>query len=183
MYTEPMPDFPADFPAEVASVAAMTAPYGRDWPGLAAGLASPVPPDRVADSFANRLINRPGTRLGLVPVERGADIPGFLGWNAADESQEPGGLSAVLRGWEDRFGVRVVRLGYNTLVLSVAAPPASLAQALPIAAEHFAFCRDNFGYSAGSLTEYAQELVGVGHWSFLWDLMLPHEDDEDDDLD
>ena len=52
-------------------------------------------------------------------------------------------LCAVLRSWEDRFGIRVVALGFDQLLVSVATPPTTLAEARALAAEHFAFCPDN----------------------------------------
>ncbi|MFE5491809.1 DUF4253 domain-containing protein [Streptomyces virginiae] len=49
----------------------------------------------------------------------------------------------VLRDWEHRFGARVVAVGFDTLHLSVAAPPMSGQDALLVAAEHFALSPDN----------------------------------------
>ena len=148
---------------------AETAPFGRRGPGRAPGAAVPDSADRIAVNLAERLVNTPETRLGLIPVARGADIPAYTGWAGAADHLDPGALSAVLRSWEDRFGVRLIRMGSNSLVLSVAVPPTTEAAALPIAVEHFALCRDNVSYGPGALRGYAQELVGVPHWSFWWE--------------
>jgi hypothetical protein len=80
-------------------------------------------------------------------------------------------LCAVLRSWEDRFGIRVVALTFDQLVLSVAAPPTTLAEAEAVAAEHFAFCPDNItqGHHT-TLKAYAeQEVLDEEVWSFWWD--------------
>ncbi|MGW7340135.1 DUF4253 domain-containing protein [Streptomyces sp. NPDC054808] len=45
-------------------------------------------------------------------------------------------FSTVVRDWEHRFGARVVAVGFATLHLSVAAPPADERAALLVAAEH-----------------------------------------------
>ncbi|MFE1203676.1 DUF4253 domain-containing protein [Streptomyces sp. NPDC058762] len=45
-------------------------------------------------------------------------------------------FSTVVRDWEHRFGARVVAVGFATLRLSVAAPPADERAALLVAAEH-----------------------------------------------
>jgi hypothetical protein len=79
-------------------------------------------------------------------------------------------VSAVLRSWEDRFGARVVGVGFATLDLSVAAPPVEEDHALRVAAEHFAFCPDNVWQSdTPTLTAYAESIRGVNRWSFWWD--------------
>src|SRR5436190_2148497 len=80
-----------------------------------------------------------GMRLGLVAADRGSDALSVVGWNgAANYTGDTAELSAVLRTWEDRFGVRVIGVGFAELYLSVAAPPATTAEALAVAAEHFA---------------------------------------------
>ncbi|MFE1553384.1 DUF4253 domain-containing protein [Streptomyces sp. NPDC058734] len=49
-------------------------------------------------------------------------------------------------------------------------PPCTLAEALPVAAEHFAFCPDSVWQGSGTVRDYAAEaLVGAAHWSFWWD--------------
>ena len=151
--------------------AAIIAPFGPAWPGPAPAIKPPTAPERVADEIAERLVKPAQTRLGLVPVVRSADVLGFTGWPGPTNTtlMEPGALSAVLRGWEVRFGARLIRVGANSLVLSVAAPPTTQPVALQVAAEHFAFCRDNFSYASGALASYAEELIGVPHWSFWWD--------------
>jgi hypothetical protein len=80
-------------------------------------------------------------------------------------------MSAVLRSWEDRFGIRVVALGFDTLLVSVAAPPTTLAEAEALAAEHFAFCPDNIWQSDNpSRTAYAERrLLNQPAWYFWWD--------------
>ena len=57
------------------------------------------------------------------------------------------------------------------LYVSVTAPPASVDEALPVAAEHFAFCPDNIwqGRQPYTLTAYASRLVGANSWEFWWD--------------
>ncbi|MEV7940089.1 DUF4253 domain-containing protein [Kitasatospora sp. NPDC088264] len=60
-------------------------------------------------------------------------------------------------------------VGFDTLELSVAVPPVTLAEALPLAAEHTAFCPDLVFQGAGTLAAYAERLVASHQWSFWWD--------------
>ncbi|WP_254715620.1 DUF4253 domain-containing protein [Actinomadura sp. NAK00032] len=92
-----------------------------------------------------------------------------MGWQGPVNHHPPSPLSAMLRSWEDRFGVRVVRVGFDTLDVSVAAPPVTEEHALHVAAEHFAFCPDNVQQGPETLREYAKAIQGGNSWSFWWD--------------
>ncbi|PPK98585.1 uncharacterized protein DUF4253 [Kineococcus xinjiangensis] len=143
------------------------APYDRRWPGLAPALPLRDDPDRVADARAEELRRtlRPAPRLGLVAAERGAEALTAVGWGGpmqfVDDIAE---LSAVVRSWEERFGARVVGVGFAHLHLSVAAPPRTFEEALPIAAEHVVSHDENT-----DLHLCARSLVDARSWSFWWD--------------
>ncbi|MET7884774.1 DUF4253 domain-containing protein [Streptomyces avermitilis] len=154
------------------------APFGPAWPGLAA--AAPLTTDADADAHAagtadsltadGSWLKEP--RLALVPARRSADIPAALGWSGPlNYESDPARLCAVLRSWEDRFGIRVVALTFDQLVLSVAAPPTTPAEAEAVAAEHFAFCPDNItqGHHETLRAYAAHEVLNQRTWSFWWD--------------
>ncbi|MFF2146839.1 DUF4253 domain-containing protein [Kitasatospora sp. NPDC058190] len=147
------------------------APYGAAWPGLA---PAATVPDGAADAEARGLAGalQPGrnVRLGLVRAASGAEALVACGWaGPLNHDNDIAKIAAVLADWERRFGAQVVEVGFDTLQLSVAAPPATLAEALPLAAEHAAFCPDQIHQSAGTLTAYAEQLVASRHWYFWWD--------------
>ncbi|MFG2436952.1 DUF4253 domain-containing protein [Streptomyces sp. NPDC048508] len=155
---------------------AVVAPYGATWPGLAAATPLEADPDARATEIAEALADRGSwlkePRLALVPARRSADIPAALGWSGPlNHENDVARLCAVLRSWEDRFGIRVVALTFDQVVVSVAAPPATLAEAEAVAAEHFAFCPDNITQgSHTALRTYAeQEVLNEPVWSFWWD--------------
>lgn len=111
-----------------------------------------------------------GVRLGLVAVERGADVPDAIGWSGrANVAELAGETALVLRSWEDRFGVEVVALGVDTLTLAVGTPPRTDHEALAVAAEHFAFCPDAVWQGIEPLTAYAASIEGADQWVFWWD--------------
>ncbi|MFE1312141.1 DUF4253 domain-containing protein [Streptomyces sp. NPDC058755] len=151
-------------------------PFGIEWPGLAPALSPTADPDTRAAQVADSLTD--GTRawlkdphLALVPARRSADIPAAIGWSGPlNYEDDVARLCTVLRSWEDRFGIRVVALTFDTLTVSVAAPPATLAEAEAVAAEHFAFCPDNVTQNGpDALRAYAKGLIGEPTWSFWWD--------------
>ncbi|MFJ4522756.1 DUF4253 domain-containing protein [Streptomyces sp. NPDC088810] len=152
-------------------------PFGDEWPGLApAPAALSADPDTRAAQVADVLAADPDrgvevAHLALVPARRSADIPAAIGWTGAvNYEADVARICAVLRSWEDRFGVRVVALGPDTLVVSVAAPPTTQEQAEAVAAEHFALCPDNvLQGEQDTLAAYAKGLIGAPAWSFWWD--------------
>ncbi|MGW6753788.1 DUF4253 domain-containing protein [Streptomyces sp. NPDC055006] len=81
---------------------------------------------------------------------RAAGLPAAIDWSGpVNYENDVARLCAILRSWDDRFGVQVVALSYARLDLSVAAPPQTLDKALAVAAEHFAFCPDNIWQGYG----------------------------------
>ncbi|MFD2762873.1 DUF4253 domain-containing protein [Micromonospora eburnea] len=148
--------------------AAITAPFRRTWPGLAEPGDSVGPAAHFADRYAEFLRDEPA-RLGLVAATRGSDALAVTGWSGPANYHDTGEVAAVVRSWEERFGARVVAVGFDTLHLSVAAPPATPRHALRVAAEHFAFAPDNVWQGTDTLTAYAEEILGMNSWSFWWD--------------
>ncbi|MEU1042751.1 DUF4253 domain-containing protein [Streptomyces sp. NPDC005551] len=152
------------------------APFGPLWPGLAPAGPLDADPDaragEVADSLAGGDSWLKEPRPALVPARRSADLPAAIGWSGAvNHENDVARLSAVLRSWEDRFGIRVVALAADRLTVSVAAPPATTAEAEAVAAEHFALCPDNVTRGGHeTLRAYAaHEVLGKRVWSFHWD--------------
>jgi hypothetical protein len=142
-------------------------PFGRYSPGLAPAGVPAEDPGTAAERYATSLTGRP---LGLVPAERGADALAAIGWQGARHHNPwTAPLAAVVRSWEDRFGVRVVGIGFDTLDLSVAAPPTSRRHALRVAAEHAAFCPEAIVQGPATLTGHAEQILGRDSWSFRWE--------------
>lgn len=153
---------------------AVTAPFEDRWPGLAAAGAMQEDPDAHAAEFAEHLLTDAwltAPRLGLSASTRSADTPGHLGWSGPlNYESDTAKFCSVLRSWEERFGARVVAIGFDTLYLSIAAPPTNPDHALHVAAEHLAFCPDNILQSdTDTLTAYAESITSRPAWSFWWD--------------
>lgn len=147
-----------------------------EWPGLAGPMSSSADPDKEAAEVASILTDEGswlhGARLALVPARRSADIPAAVGWlGPVNHEGDVARLCAVLRSWEDRFGIRVVALTFDQLVVSVAAPPTTQEEAEAVAAEHFAFCPDNIHQGRHpTLPAYAtNQVLDQPAWTFWWD--------------
>jgi hypothetical protein len=130
-------DFEDEDPEETAE---LLAPFGRKFPGLApatsrlADLGGPRPltpstcPPESAWSGPIGPPTRWCPRAGTGPP---------LSWIA----RLP--LALVLRSWEERFGARLMHLGFDTMALLVERPVPDADEALSVGAEHFALCTDN----------------------------------------
>jgi hypothetical protein len=150
---------------EDEEILAVSKPFGRSFPGLAPAVQSAANPRALDDVLAQL-----GGRLGLVSVTRPADVLARIGWKGPlNHFSDMGQLSAVLRSWEDRFGAYLIGVGFHTLMLGVERAPSTHAQAIALAAEHFAACSDSIYQGAGSLEDYADELIGAEGWTFWWD--------------
>lgn len=159
--------FMAEVWSDLSDPAADIEPFGRYSPGPAYPAELREPPADAADRCARLLAGRP---LGLVPVSRSADVLTAIGWQGARHHNEwTAPLSAVLRSWEDRFGARLVGLGFNSLELSVAAPPVTWRHALHVAAEHWTFCPEIVIQGTGTLAGHAEQIKGQDTWSFWWE--------------
>ncbi|MFJ2848517.1 DUF4253 domain-containing protein [Streptomyces rubiginosohelvolus] len=146
------------------------------WPlfeksGLATPTAAVADADVCAGEVATAVAREGRARcLALAQVARGADAPAALSWRGATHHMTAQELSAVLRSWEHRSGVRVVGVGHGALYLSVAAPPTEAHQARVLAAEHYLVCPDVFHEDPDlDWSTYHEELMRLREWRFWWD--------------
>ena len=58
-----------------------------------------------------------------MPAARPADILPCIGWAGACNHRTASELAVVLRSWEDRFGARLLEVGFDDIRLLVSRPP------------------------------------------------------------
>lgn len=152
------------------------APYTREFPGLAAPEHTPLSSaeqQQAVDLVLPQTRQAHGAtrtaRIGLVAASRPADALPVIGWDAlANRGESLLPLTAVLRSWEDRFGARLIDVGYADLRLLVERPPRTLKAAQQIAAEQVAIadeCIEGFR----DIPNIADRLVNGPIWTFWWD--------------
>lgn len=159
----------ADEEDEDEGMVAMRAPFSKQFPGLAPGEDVPLSQDRI-DHVLGSL---PATRIGLVPASRPADVLPLIGWDGAVNHEDTAlPIAAVLRSWEERFGARLLEVGFAEIRLLVERPPRSHEAAQRLAAEHFAFCDEcTLGNQVGlnEVSLITAGLVNTPIWGFWWD--------------
>ncbi|MEU7417208.1 DUF4253 domain-containing protein [Streptomyces antibioticus] len=146
-------------------------PSFQEWPGLARPAVTSTDVDACAGEVASAVARDGRARcLALVQVSRGADAPAAVGWSGMSNHMTARELSAVLRSWEDRFGLRIVGFGHGSLYVSVAGRPADVQQAQVLAAEHYLACPDVFFMDPDlDWSTYHEDLMTRGDWWFWWD--------------
>ena len=100
----------------------MRAPFTREWPGLAPRehtLLTAAQRRHALDVVLPRVRQSATTvaRIGLVAADRPAYVLAVIGWERlygrGEDSLLP--FTAVLRSWEDRFGARLIDVGFEDL--------------------------------------------------------------------
>jgi uncharacterized protein DUF4253 len=149
--------------------AAMIAPYGDKYPGLA-----PTQDQALTGTELGRALGWFGAaRVGLVPAARAADVLALVGYNGTVNSYgTPEVLSAVLRSWEDRFGAVLVEVGFDHIRLLARRPPRTLPDAQNVAAELWLMCdefwpADRPGTAVHEIGAITEHIMNVPIWS-LW---------------
>ena len=106
---------------------AMLGPFGREIPGLAPALDRPLSDEELAAALR---LTRPA-RLGLVPASRPADVLSLTGFVGLTNRGTPAEFTAVLRGWEERFGAVLYEVGFADVRVLVTRPPRTMRAAEP----------------------------------------------------
>jgi hypothetical protein len=131
-------------------------------PGTPAGTSlSPGELDDVLGSL-------PPRRIGLVPAARPADVLPLTGWTPSDQSDALP-IAAVVRSWEDRFGARLLEVGFAEIRLLASRPPRTTGHAQHLAAEQFVFCDECAGQGLHDIQAITDHLLSSPIWTFWWD--------------
>jgi hypothetical protein len=153
------------------------APFSRQFPGAAPAehialteaerwraFDTLLPPMRRVSSPAGKV------RIGLVPADRPADVLAALGWTGLTNNWPdfPVAVTAVLRSWEERFGARLVDVGFADIRLLVERPPRTVEAAERVAAEHVMLA-DECIDGRRDIPGIAARLVKSPVWAFWWD--------------
>jgi Domain of unknown function (DUF4253) len=150
---------------EDPGLAADRAPFSRQFPGLA-----PRQDRELSIAERGRAIGSlQAEHLALVPASRPADVLPLIGWACTDQFEDALPITAVLRSWEDRFGAKLLQVGWAEIRLIVERPPRTRPEALAVAAEHVAFADECGGRGRTAVGAIATSLIDAPFWSLWWD--------------
>jgi hypothetical protein len=144
----------------------MIAPFSPRFPGLAPAEDQSLP----AHEIDQALLRLRPARIGLAVAGRPADVLPLIGW-FGNTNWAPSVLqvASVLRSWEDRFGARLLRIGFAQISLLATRPPCDLESAQLLAAEHYAFCSECGGLGLNDISSITRYLMASPVWTFWWD--------------
>jgi hypothetical protein len=148
--------------------AARITPFTPTFPGMAPASSEPAAPEQVRHALGGL----PPARIGLAAAGRSADALAAVGWHPGNWTDGQLPVVAVARSWERRFGARLLEIGVNGFRLLVNCPARSLEEALPIAAEQWAFayeCWPGDAVGLNYVSDIAEHLVNAFTWGFWWD--------------
>jgi hypothetical protein len=149
-----------------AYLRAKLGPFTRQFPGLAPPEDQPLSRPAL-DEVLGAL---PAARIGLVPARRPADVLPLAGWEGvANWHATALPVAAVLRSWEDRFGARLLEVGFDGIRVLAERPPRTLRAAEHLAAEHVVFCDECGGRGLTEVARVAAALLDSPVWTFWWD--------------
>lgn len=146
------------------------APFFDGFPGLAPACTQPLDHRQVRDAISGL----PPARIGLAVADRPADALAAMGWLPGNWFEGIGELTAVLRSWEDRFGARLLAVGFDEFKLLAERPPRGRSAGQHLAAEVFALSPNEFfcAWDEEALTDLndiADSLIRSPIWGFWWD--------------
>jgi hypothetical protein len=139
------------------------APFGPEFPGLAPPAGRVLHPAEIHQGLDFHLTAP--ARIGLAVADRPADVLPLIGWKGHPSVLE---AAAVLRSWEDRFGARLLEIGFAQIWLHVTRPPVTAEAAQRVAAELYSF-GEEVQYGLRDLPSIALGILDAQFWSFWWD--------------
>jgi Domain of unknown function (DUF4253) len=144
---------------------AMRAPFSRQFPGLA-----PAEVQHLSQEQRQQVLSAlPPARIGLVVARRPADVLPLVGLPMTDQFDNALPVAAVLRSWEDRFGAKLLQVGFADIWLLAERPPHIVEDAQLLAAEIFAFCDEYGGNGLHDIPRITAALMSSPIWTFWWD--------------
>lgn len=106
----------------------------------------------------------------LIPAAAGWHVPAALAFGGWNNCPEPAEHAAILRYWHDRHRADLVAISGATTEFTVARPPRTRAEALPLAWEYVQYNDGDYDlYGAETLTDLAAGLLAAPVWLAWWD--------------
>ncbi|MDR1961202.1 MAG: DUF4253 domain-containing protein, partial [Gracilibacteraceae bacterium] len=109
--------------------------------------------------------------LAEIPTAKPYELAAYVPMGGFNDCPDPETQVAVMKRWYEKYGAIPAVVTYDEWEFIVPEPLADEAEALVLAAEHFAFCADRLeqyrnGYTLGML---AKSLTDSTVWYFWWD--------------
>ena len=104
-----------------------------------------------------------------VPTPNSWEVPAYFSFGNWNECPAPEEHVALLRYWNEKFGVELITLTNDVLECTVAAPPTENDAALKLARQQFIYCSDIVYQGTETLSALGAALKNGTTWYFWWD--------------
>ena len=119
--------------------------------------------------------NRPSLELqdqnliAFYPTPHSWQVPAFWSYGAVDCVPDHEEVLVTLKGWEERYGARIIFFAFKYMELMVDKAPQTKEEALQLAYEQSEFCPDLYQMKFSTPEELAGCLLKAIRWEFWWD--------------
>lgn len=107
--------------------------------------------------------------IAKLPTTKAHEIPALLKFGGFNSCPPPESHVAMLRHWEERYGLEVFGVSSEVIECSVTRPPMTKEAALALAQEQYIYCPDIVHQGTESVTALAATLLHSHEWYFWWD--------------
>lgn len=108
-------------------------------------------------------------QIALLKIQHSWEAFAHLGWGGWNECPGPAEHCAVHRYWAERYGAEVISITGDVVQCVVARPPKTRQEAIELAQEQYAYCRDIVEQGTETIAALAAGLLDSEYWYFWWD--------------
>lgn len=109
--------------------------------------------------------------VARIPTAQSYEIPAWLRWGNHNDCPSPEEHVAVLRHWNEKYGLEIFFMTDESVSYILGHPPTDRAAALALAREHILYCSEGLDglEMSGGLGVQARQLIDTRLWYFWWD--------------
>ncbi len=107
--------------------------------------------------------------IGLIPTEKSFEIPAYVSFGGWDWCEKPEDHVAIMRYWNEKYGIEIVSITSNVIECIVKNPPATKEEALELAKEQYWYCPDLVTQGTQTIAALAATLLNNKYWYFWWE--------------
>lgn len=123
-------------------------------------------PAVIFDTLTRKLKDK--VHILIIPAAKDWEVPAYLNWGGWNACPPPEVHVAMLKSWDDKYGVELVAITPDTIELRRReVTPMSREEAIALAQTQYLYCNDIVDQGVGSVAALAAT-VQVSRWWFFW---------------
>jgi len=126
-------------------------------------------PENDRDPYAPSQELQDQNLIAFYPTPHSWQVPAFWSYGAIDCVPDHEEVLVTLKGWEERYGARIIFFAFKYMELMVDKAPQTKEEALRLAYEQSEFCPDLYQMQFSTPEELAGYMLEAIRWEFWWD--------------